>query len=139
VPYGKLLLMKWIKRAVVASCVAAVSLLSVPAVAGAQCIVSESMTEPGTCTQTPIVSGTSVTPPPVSTVAAATVTPAAVTPAALPATAPKPDTVTAASVAPASTSSLPFTGADVEELAGLGIAAVLVGGIMMRRRRRSAA
>jgi hypothetical protein len=131
--------MKWIKRTVVGSCVAAASLLAMPAVAGAQCIVSQSMTEPGGCASPPIVVGTSVTPPPVNTVAAAVVAPPADTlTTAAPATGSKPD-VAAASVAPATTSSLPFTGADVEELAGLGIAAVLVGGLMVRRRRRPAA
>jgi hypothetical protein len=63
-----------------------------------------------------------------------TVTPAI---ASLPETG-SPDTVNGASIAPASTSSLPFTGADIEELAGLGIAAVLFGGVMVRRRRRTA-
>ncbi len=37
-----------------------------------------------------------------------------------------------------STSSLPFTGADVEELAVIGVGAVLAGGIMLRRRRAHA-
>ncbi len=38
----------------------------------------------------------------------------------------------------ATTSSLPFTGADVEELAVVGFGAVLAGGLLMRRRRRTA-
>jgi len=34
------------------------------------------------------------------------------------------------------TTSLPFTGADVEELAVVGVGAVLAGSLLMRRRRR---
>ncbi len=37
-----------------------------------------------------------------------------------------------------SVSSLPFTGADVEEVAGLGVAAVVVGTVLTRRRRAQA-
>ena len=37
------------------------------------------------------------------------------------------------------TSSLPFTGADVAELAVIGTGAVLAGGLLMRRRRRAIA
>jgi LPXTG-motif cell wall-anchored protein len=83
---------------------------------------------------------TVVVTPSGGTVTAAATPANTVTPAikSLPATG-SPDTVAAASTTPASTSSLPFTGADVEELAGLGIAAVLFGGVMVRRRRRSAA
>ena len=36
----------------------------------------------------------------------------------------------------APTTSLPFTGADVEELAVVGVGAVLAGSLLMRRRRR---
>ncbi len=44
--------------------------------------------------------------------------------------------VTPASGEPSSpSSSLPFTGADVEELAVIGVGAVVVGGLLMRRRR----
>ncbi len=39
----------------------------------------------------------------------------------------------------ATTSSLPFTGADVAELAVIGTGAVLAGGVLMRRRRRAVA
>jgi LPXTG-motif cell wall-anchored protein len=35
-------------------------------------------------------------------------------------------------------SSLPFTGADIEELAVVGVAAVVAGGLLTRRRRRAA-
>ena len=37
------------------------------------------------------------------------------------------------------TSSLPFTGADVAELAFVGTGAVLAGSVLMRRRRRAIA
>src|SRR5664280_329306 len=36
---------------------------------------------------------------------------------------------------PGGSSSLPFTGADVEELAVVGVGAVLAGGLLLRRRR----
>ena len=36
-------------------------------------------------------------------------------------------------------SALPFTGADVEELAIIGVGGVLAGSLLMRRRRRAAA
>jgi LPXTG-motif cell wall-anchored protein len=48
-------------------------------------------------------------------------------------------TSAAAPTTPEGTSSLPFTGADVEELAVVGVAAVLAGGLLLRRRRRSVA
>jgi LPXTG-motif cell wall-anchored protein len=38
----------------------------------------------------------------------------------------------------AGSSSLPFTGADIEELAVVGAGAVLVGGLLIRRRRNAA-
>jgi LPXTG-motif cell wall-anchored protein len=38
----------------------------------------------------------------------------------------------------ATTSSLPFTGADISELAVVGAGAVLAGGLLIRRRRRTA-
>jgi LPXTG-motif cell wall-anchored protein len=37
----------------------------------------------------------------------------------------------------AATGGLPFTGADVEEIAVVGLGAVLAGGLLMLRRRRS--
>jgi LPXTG-motif cell wall-anchored protein len=39
------------------------------------------------------------------------------------------------STSPTGSSSLPFTGTDIEELAVIGAGAVLVGGLLIRRRR----
>jgi LPXTG-motif cell wall-anchored protein len=96
------------------------SVLMVPTVSGASCVQTESMTEP-TCTVVPVVSGTSTTP---------TVAPT-VTPVTTVVTPKGPDPV-------ATTTSLPFTGADVEELAVVGAGAVLAGGLLLRRRKRTA-
>jgi len=49
---------------------------------------------------------------------------------------PVPGTVSATSTSTGS-SSLPFTGADIEELAVVGVGAVLAGGLLLRRRRRT--
>jgi LPXTG-motif cell wall-anchored protein len=74
------------------------------------------------CNVTPTVAGTSGTPSIAGT--AGTVA--------------EPATVSAT---PASTStgssSLPFTGADIEEMAVVGVGAVLAGGLLLRRRRRT--
>jgi LPXTG-motif cell wall-anchored protein len=87
----------------------------VPGIAGADsCTPAGSVTEPGGCVVTPNVPAT---PDP---------TPVAVSSGSGTAT-----TVT--------TSSLPFTGADVAELALVGSGAVLAGGLLMRRRRRAMA
>jgi LPXTG-motif cell wall-anchored protein len=87
----------------------------VPGIAGADsCTPAGSVTEPGGCVTTPVVS---TTPDP---------TPVAV----------NSGSGTATTV---STSSLPFTGADVAELALVGSGAVLAGGLLMRRRRRAIA
>ncbi|MBV8463352.1 MAG: LPXTG cell wall anchor domain-containing protein [Acidimicrobiales bacterium] len=48
-------------------------------------------------------------------------------------------TSTTPSSSTAGTSSLPFTGADVEELAVIGGVALLAGALLMRRRRTAAA
>jgi len=90
------------------------SVLMVPAVSGAatNCVQTQSMQEP-TCVVVPAVNSSS-----------GTVTPAA-------SGGGKSDPVTG-------TTSLPFTGADVEELAVVGAGAVLAGGLLLRRRRRTA-
>src|SRR5271170_5817749 len=112
----------WAKRIVIASGVALASVLMVPNLAGADttsnCVVTESMQEP-TCVVVPTVSATSDGLTPTATAAA------------LPF-----DGTTPSSVTPVS-SSLPFTGADVEELAVVGLGAVLAGGLLLRRRRRT--
>ena len=101
------------------------SLFAVPAVSGAtspspQCVITESMVE-STCTVVPVVASNSSESSP------ATALPSPASPAS----------TGAAHAALAGTSSLPFTGADVEELAVVGAVAVMVGGLLIRRRRRS--
>jgi LPXTG-motif cell wall-anchored protein len=108
---------------------AVASLLAVPAVSGAtsppaQCVITESMVE-STCTVVPVVAGTS------SELSPTTALPFTGSPAS---TAP----VGVRHAALAGASSLPFTGADVEQLAVVGAGAVLAGGLLIRRRRRSA-
>jgi hypothetical protein len=103
----------WARRLIVGSALAAASLVVVPGMAGAvtNCVSAGSMSEP-TCVVTPTVSGTGDG-----------VQPAATTP-----------------TPPSSgTSSLPFTGADVEGLAVIGLGAVAVGTVLTRRRRHSVA
>ena len=103
------------------------SLFAVPDVSGAtspspQCVITESMVE-STCTVVPVVAGNS------SELSSTTALPSPASPAS----------TGAAHAAPAGTSSLPFTGADVGELAVVGVGAVLVGTLLIRRRRRSPA
>jgi LPXTG-motif cell wall-anchored protein len=103
------------------------SLFAVPTVSGAtspspHCVITESMAE-STCTVVPVVAGTS------SELSPTTALPSPVSPAS----------TGAAHAALAGTSSLPFTGADVEEMAVVGVGAVVTGGLLIRRRRRSPA
>jgi len=65
---------------------------------------------------------TAITSPPVTT--------ATVTPVTTPVTEPAPIAQTQAG------STLPFTGADIEEMAAVGAGALMVGGLMVRRSRR---
>ena len=100
------------------------SLVSVaPGIAGAVTFSPQTMA----CSST--VTKNCITPPTVS----ATST---VPPSVLPYTASPTPGVTSPTAA--TTSSLPFTGADVEEMAVVGLGAVLAGGLLMRRRRRTA-
>ncbi|HUD16208.1 MAG TPA: hypothetical protein VMQ59_03055 [Acidimicrobiales bacterium] len=97
---------------------AVTSLLVAPTVAGAA--ASCGSMSGVSCSVTPVIAGSSTSS-------------AAPTASALPNTGP------AASTAPTTTtSSLPFTGADVEELAVVGAGAVLAGALLMRRRRQPA-
>jgi LPXTG-motif cell wall-anchored protein len=116
----------WARRILIGSGMAVASLIAVPSVAGvagAACTTPAtiaSMTTPSTtaCSTPPVVSGNDgkVSLP-------NTGTPGAVVPVS---------TTT-------STSSLPFTGADITELAVVGGGAVLAGGLLIRRRRRNVA
>jgi LPXTG-motif cell wall-anchored protein len=113
--------MMWAKRVLIGSGVAVASLLMVPNVAGAasKCVVSESIQTTSSCVTVPTVQGGS-----------STVAPAAVTP-----TDGGTATVTPAADGP---TTLPFTGADVEGMAVVGVGAILAGGLLMRRRRMNA-
>ena len=99
--------MKLTQRICIGSGLALASLFAVPAVAGAT-----TTTDPGCytgCTP-PTVNNNVVSPPSTDPVQ------------------------TAATVANGSTS-LPFTGADIGELAAVGAGAIVVGGLLARRRR----
>jgi hypothetical protein len=102
--------MKWTQRICIGAGLAVTSMFAVPAVAGAD----------ATCY-------TGCTPP--------TVSPNVVSP---PATPTNSDGVQPASVTVNGSSSLPFTGADIGELAAVGVGAVVIGGVLTRRRRRTA-
>ena len=107
----------WVKRLAVGSGLALASLVVVPGVAGAAGVY------------------TGVTPP---TVVATVDGPA---PSSLPfsdGSTPGASAPVATTAADGTTSSLPFTGADVEGLAVAGAGAVLAGGLLLRRRRSHA-
>jgi hypothetical protein len=99
--------MKWTQRICIGAGLAVASMIAVPTVAGAD----------STC----------YTGCPPST-ASATLVPVAPT---------STDPVHTAAVATTtnSSSSLPFTGADVGELAAVGVGAIVIGGVLTRRRR----
>ncbi len=96
----------WTRRMMIASGVAVASLCAVPAVAGA------AGTSCYTGCTAPTVSASTVPPP--STSGTGT---------------------NQASASVEGSSSLPFTGADVGELAAVGAGAIVVGGVLARRRR----
>jgi hypothetical protein len=106
----------WARRMIVGASLAVASMAMVPGIAGADpatnCAPAGSVTEPG-CVTTPTVSGKATDP-----------------------VVQLPVTSGSAAVKTTSTSSLPFTGADVAELAFVGTGAVLAGSVLMRRRRR---
>ncbi len=106
----------WARRVIVGASLAVASLAVVPGIAGADpasnCVSAGSVTTPNDCVTTPTVSGKATDP---------------VVPASSGS-----NVVKTAST----TSSLPFTGADVAELAVVGTGAVLAGSVLMRRRRR---
>ncbi len=104
----------WARRLIVGSGLAVASLAMASGAAGAaSCTSTGSMTQPS-CVTTPTVAGTS------------TVAPAKA--AALPAT---------AGTTHDGPTSLPFTGADFEGMAVVGVGAVLAGGLLIRRRRKT--
>jgi LPXTG-motif cell wall-anchored protein len=115
----------WARRLLIGSGLAVASMIAIPATAGAASTTTNcgSMTETGGCVTPTTPSqpgqhgGVSQQPTPPAT---HTVSP------------------TVAAPTEPSTTSLPFTGADVEELAVIGVGAVLAGGILIRRRRNPA-
>jgi LPXTG-motif cell wall-anchored protein len=113
----------WARRLIVGASLAVASVAMVPGIASADtatsCVPAGSVTEPSSCVTTPTVANDGNDG-------------AVQTPVAPVTAAPTPTTTT-------TTSSLPFTGADVAELAVIGTGAVLAGGVLMRRRRRVAA
>ena len=109
----------WARRLIISSGLAVESLTVLSGAAGAAgCASAGSMTQPG-CVVPPTAGG-----------GAQGVAPASV-----------PHDPTPAKVTPVSTgpTSLPFTGADIEELAVVGAGAVLAGGLLLRRRRHTLA
>jgi hypothetical protein len=112
----------WARRLLIGAGLAASSLFIVPTVAGAaDC---GSMTGVG-CSTTPSIAGTSTSPAPT---------------AALPNTGSGSSGSTAGTSTNPGTgsSSLPFTGADIGELAVIGAGAVVAGTVLIRRRRQPA-
>ena len=102
--------MKWTQRICIGTGLAAVSLFAVPTAVGATATSCYTGCTP------PAVSGTVTAPP--TTITQTT------------------DPVhTTASVS--GSSSLPFTGVDVGELAAVGVGAVVIGGVLARRRRQA--
>ena len=107
---GDMTTLKWTQRICIGTGLAAVSLFAVPTVAGAT-----STTCYTDCTPPAVVDN--IVPPP------ATVTPV---------TDPVHTTATVNG-----SSSLPFTGVDVGELAAVGVGAIVIGGVLTRRRRQA--
>ena len=102
--------MKWTQRIVIGTGLAVASMFAVPTVAGA----ADSTCYVG-CT------------------------PSAVSPSSVPVAPTSGGTPQAAASTLANgSSSLPFTGADIGELAAVGAGAVVIGGVLVRRRRRAA-
>lgn len=105
--------MMWARRLLIGSGMTVASLALVSGVAGAASCGSMSGVS---CSVTPTVSGVTSAPPVTSATSALPYESAAPSPTAAP-------------------SSLPFTGADVAELAVIGAGAVVAGGLLARRRR----
>ena len=105
--------MKWTQRICIGAGLAVTSMFAVPAMAGADSTCYTNCTPPS-------VSPTSVPPPSPSGDGSPAVASS--------------DGSTATQVV-SSSSSLPFTGADIGELAAVGAGAVVIGGILIRRRR----
>ena len=110
--------MMWARRLLIGSGLAVGSLALASGVAGAASCGSMSGVS---CSVTPQVSGNQTTPTPATTAATSAL--------------PYDGTSSSSSSSTGSSSSLPFTGADIAELAVIGGAAAVVGGVLTRRRR----
>lgn len=106
--------MKWTQRICIGTGLAVASMFAVPTVAGADATCYTGCT-PST------VSPTSVPPPEPNSAGGVHTTGGVHTSAMV-----------------NGSSSLPFTGADIGELAAVGVGAVVIGGVLTRRRRRTA-
>jgi hypothetical protein len=120
-------IMMWVRRLVVGTGFAVAGLAMASGAAGAAtCVQTQTLNEPAGCVTPPSVSGSSTKPSTgVLPFTAASSTSTAGTSSSSPG-------------AVAGSSSLPFTGADIDELAVVGVGAVLVGGLLIRRRRHAA-
>ncbi len=107
----------WARRICIGSGLALTSVLSVPAMASAATPSANCYTG---CTP-PTVDNNTVVPPTTS-----------------PSSSGAGSTSPSATLTVSGSSSLPFTGADVGELAAVGVGAIVVGGVLARRRRRTA-
>jgi len=110
-----------VRRLLIGAAVTVASLVTVPAATGVAGAASCGSTSGTPCDVTPTIAGST-----------SKITPSS----ALPFTGSTPG---ANAPVDGSPSSLPFTGADVEELAIIGVGGVLAGSLLMRRRRRAAA
>ena len=103
--------MNWAKRVLIGTGLAVTSLLAVPAAAGATATTGcyTACAPPSTGSSSQVVAPTSALP------------------------------FTGGNTTTNGSSSLPFTGADIGELAVVGAGAVLAGGLLLRRRRNALA
>ncbi len=109
-----------VRRLLAGSAVAAAMVLMSAGLAGAAvptCVVPQTMQEPA-CVVVPTVAGDAST----------------VSPSAAPSSDAVPGNTAPVATAP---SSLPFTGADIEELAVIGAGAVIAGALLLRRRHHT--
>jgi uncharacterized surface anchored protein len=114
--------MKWAQRICIGSSIAVASLFAVPSVAGADSTTTTTSCYPN-CPQS-TVANTSVVPPSTSGGAGGNSNVSG--------------NGSKTTVSVNGSSSLPFTGADIGELAVVGVGAVVIGGVLARRRRSAA-
>jgi hypothetical protein len=133
--------MMWARRLIAGSGMAIAVVLVAPHAAGAAtpCTTPGSMTVPAAHAALPATGHTAVAPQSCAKTPTILSTPNKVVPT-IAATHTVPTPVSATSSTPAATSAspggLPFTGADIGEIAAVGLAAVMAGLLLMRRRHR---